>query len=263
MATPGKSSATAVTERAPATRLQWRIAEVTAVRDETPRARSLTLRIADWTGHVPGQHMDVRLTAADGYQAQRSYSIASIPKSSQLELLVDRIPDGEVSPYLTEEVRLGDRIELRGPIGGYFVWTVAYGGPLMLLAAGSGVVPLASMLAYRAQAAPGLPTRLLYSARSYDDIIFRAELDSWARQDSSLTVHLTLTRGAPASWTGYRRRIDADMLREVAFSADQSPLAYVCGPTTMVEQTADHLVALGYRPNRIRTERFGPSGDSR
>ena len=244
-------------------RLQWRIAEVTAIRDETPRARSLTLRVADWTGHIPGQHMDVRLTAADGYQAQRSYSIASIPKPLELELLVDRIPEGEVSPYLTEEVRPGDRIELRGPIGGYFVWTAAHGGPLMLLAAGSGVVPLASMLAYRAQAAPGLPTRLLYSARSYADIIFRAQLDSWARQDSSLTVSLTLTRGAPADWTGYRRRIDLDMLREVAFSADQSPLAYVCGPTSMVEQTADHLIALGYPPDRIRTERFGPSGDPR
>ena len=244
-------------------RLEWRIAEVTAIRDETPRARSLTLRVADWTGHIPGQHMDVRLTAADGYQAQRSYSIASIPKPLELELLVDRIPEGEVSPYLTGEVRPGDRIEMRGPIGGYFVWTAAHGGPLLLLAAGSGVAPLASMLAYRAHAAPGLPTRLLYSARSYADIIFRAQLDSWAREDSSLTVSLTLTRGAPAGWTGYRRRIDADMLREVAFSANQSPLAYVCGPTSMVEQTADHLVALGYPPDRIRTERFGPSGDPR
>jgi ferredoxin-NADP reductase len=263
MATPGKSSATAVTDRPPATRLQWRIGEVTAIRDETPRARSLTLRIADWTGHIPGQHMDVRLTAADGYQAQRSYSIASIPQSLELELLVDRIPEGEVSPYLTQEVRPGDRIELRGPIGGYFVWTATHGGPLMLFAAGSGVVPLASMLAYRAQAAAGLPTRLLYSARTYDDIIFRAQLDSWARHDPTLTVFLTLTRGAPPHWAGHQRRIDVDMLREVAFSPYLSPLAYVCGPTSMVEQTADHLLALGYPPERIRTERFGPSGDPR
>jgi ferredoxin-NADP reductase len=263
MAIPGKSSATAVTKGPPATRLQWRIAEVTALRDETPRARSLTFRVADWTGHIAGQHMDVRLTAADGYQTQRSYSIASIPQASELELLVDLIPEGEVSPYLTQEVRPGDRIEMRGPIGGYFVWTAAHGGPLMLIAAGSGVVPLASMLAYRAQSAPGLPTRLLYSVRTSEDVIFRARLDSWARQDPTLTVVLTLTRGAPTDWTGYRRRIDVDMLRQVAFSCDQSPLAYVCGPTSMVEETADHLVALGYPPERVRTERFGPSGDPR
>jgi ferredoxin-NADP reductase len=261
MVTPGKSSAIAVTERPPTTRLQWRIAEVTGIRDETPRARSLTLRVDGWTGHIAGQHMDVRLTAADGYQAQRSYSIASIPRTTELELLVDRIPGGEVSPYLTHEVRPGDRIELRGPIGGYFVWTAAHGGPLMLVAAGSGIAPLASMLAYRAQAAPGLPTRLLYSVRTSTDIIFRAELDSWARDDPTLRVSLTLTRGAPTDWTGYHRRIDADMLREVAFSREEPPLAYVCGPTSMVEQTADHLVALGYPPERVRTERFGPSGD--
>jgi len=243
-------------------RLPWRIAEVTAVRDETPRARSLMLRVDGWSGHIAGQHVDVRLTAADGYQTQRSYSIASAPQTSSLELLVDRIPDGEVSPYLTEVVRPGDRIELRGPIGGYFAWTTAHGGPLMLIGAGSGIVPLASMLAYRAESAAGLPTRLLYSVRTADDIIFRSQLEAWAQKDPALTVSIALTRAAPSGWSGYRRRIDAEMLREVAFPPAQTPLTYVCGPTPMVEQTADHLVALGYPPGRVRTERFGPTGES-
>jgi len=245
----------------PQARLTWRIAEVAAVREETPRARTLILNVEGWPGHLAGQHVDLRLTAADGYQAQRSYSIASAPQSSKLDLLVERIPEGEVSPYLTEVARPGDHFELRGPIGGYFVWNTVQGGPLLLIGAGSGIAPLASMLAYRAEAAAGLPTRLLYSARSADEVIFRAQLGAWGEKDPALAVSLTLTRAVPSGWSGYRRRIDLDMLREVAFPAAQSPLAYVCGPTSMVEHTANHLVTLGYPAARVRTERFGPSGE--
>jgi ferredoxin-NADP reductase len=261
METRGRSSATLATETKPAPRLTWRVAEVVGVCDETPRARRLSLHVDGWTGHHAGQHVDVRLTAADGYQAQRSYSVASAPRASELDLLVDRIPDGEVSPYLTQEVRPGDRFELRGPIGGYFVWTIAQGGPLLLIAAGSGIAPLASILAYRAGVMPGLPTRVLYSTRTVSDIIFRTRLDGWTRSDPTLKVFLTLTRTAPPDWDGYQRRIDLEMLREVGFEADQGPLVYVCGPTAMVEQTADALVTLGYPADRVRTERFGPSGD--
>jgi ferredoxin-NADP reductase len=261
MATHGKSSATQATEAHQTTRLRWHTAEVIAVRDETARARSLVLRVEEWSGHLAGQHVDVRLTAADGYQAQRSYSVASAPQASQLELLVDRIPGGEVSPYLTQDVRPGDRFEVRGPIGGYFVWTAAHGGPLLLIGGGSGIVPLASILSYRAQVAAGLPTRVLYSARTAEDIIFKTRLELWAQRDPALRLFMTLTRAAPASWSGYRRRIDAVMLREVAVELQPGPLAYVCGPTAMVETTADGLVGLGYPPERVRTERFGPSGD--
>ena len=241
----------------------WRIAEVTEVRRESARTRRLSLQVGGWSGHVPGQHLDVRLTAADGYQAQRSYSIASAPAPSRLELLVDHIPDGEVSPYLAEQVRSGDRFEIRGPIGGYFVWTAALGGPLLLVAGGSGIAPLASILAYRDQAAVGVPTHLIYSARSADDLAFGSELDSWTRRDPALVVSLTLTRHAPAGWRGFRGRIDADMLGAAAFPPSESPLAYVCGPTAMVEDTAAGLVGLGYPAARVRTERFGPSGDGK
>jgi len=257
----GKNSGTAATEATPSTRLPWWIAEVVSTRDETPRARTLALNVEGWPGHLAGQHVDVRLTAADGYQAQRSYSIASAPQSAKLELLVERIPDGEVSPYLTEVVRPGDRFELRGPIGGYFVWAADRGGPLFLIGAGSGIAPLAAMLAYRYEAAAGLPTRLLYSARTEEDIIFRSQLNAWVEKDPALAVTVTLTRTAPSAWRGYQRRIDLEMLREVAFPPTQTPLAYVCGPTSMVEKAADHLVSLGYPPARIFTERFGPSGE--
>jgi ferredoxin-NADP reductase len=243
-------------------RLSWRTAEITAVRNEATHARSLLLHVDGWQGHEAGQHVDLRLTAADGYQAQRSYSIASPPEASQLELLVDCVPDGEVSPYLTREARVGDRFELRGPIGGYFIWTAAYGGPLLLVAGGSGIAPLASILAYRAVAAPGLPTYVLYSVRTAEDIIFKERLEAWQRADSALAVALTLTRSAPSDWRAYRRRIDAEMLQQVPFGAADAPLAYVCGPTAMVEHAADALVSIGYPAARIRTERFGPSGES-
>ena len=230
--------------------------------DEAAHARSLVLTVDGWQGHEAGQHVDVRLTAADGYQAQRSYSISSAPRASQLELLVDCVAGGEVSPYLTGEARVGDRFELRGPIGGYFVWTPEYGGPLLLIAGGSGIAPLASILAVRAVAARGLPTQILYSARTLQGVLFKGRLEDWRRDDPALAVSLTLTRSAPADWTGYRRRIDAVMLREVAFETSDKPIAFVCGPTTMVEAAADALVSVGYPAERIRTERFGPSGES-
>jgi len=242
-------------------RLPWRTAEIVAVRNETAHARSLALRVEGWPGHAAGQHVDVRLTAADGYQAQRSYSISSAPAAAELELLVDYVPDGEVSPYLTHEARVGDRFELRGPIGGYFIWTAAYGGPLLLVAGGSGIAPLASILAYRAAAAPGIATHLLYSARTAEDIIFKERLEAW-KEDPALAVSVTLTRNVAADWSGYRGRIDAAMLHEVAFAASKSPLAYVCGPTAMVEHVADALVSIGYPAGRVRTERFGPTGES-
>ena len=198
MATPGKSSATpAIEQKAP---LHWRRAELIATRQETARARSLLLKVEGWPGHVAGQHVDVRLTAADGYQAQRSYSITSSPGPSELELMVELIPDGEVSPYLAHDIRPGDQFEVRGPIGGYFVWTPDHGGPLLLLAGGSGIAPLASMLAARAQAARGMPTRLLYSVRTAADIIFRDRLERWAQEDASLQIIYTFTRQAPAGW---------------------------------------------------------------
>jgi len=243
-------------------RLVWRPAEIIAVRDEAAHARSLVLQVEGWQPHEAGQHVDVRLTAADGYQAQRSYSISSAPLASHAELLVDCVPDGEVSPYLTREARVGDRFELRGPIGGYFVWKPEYGGPLLLIAGGAGIAPLASILAHRAVAARCLPTQVLYSARTTQDIIFKERLEAWRRDDPALAVSFTLTRSAPADWTGYRRRIDAAMLREVSFEMSDMPLAYVCGPTTMVEAAADALVRVGYPAVRIRTERFGPSGES-
>jgi ferredoxin-NADP reductase len=243
-------------------RLVWRPAEIIAVRDEAAHARSLVLQVDGWQAHKAGQHVDVRVTAADGYQAQRSYSISSAPLASQPELLVECVPDGEVSPYLTGEARVGDRFELRGPIGGYFVWTPQFGGPLLLIAGGAGIAPLASILAHRAVAARRLPTQVLYSVRTTQDIIFKERLEAWRRDDPALAISLTLTRSAPADWTGYRRRIDDAMLRDVSFEMSDKPLAYVCGPTTMVEAAADALVRVGYPAEQIRTERFGPSGES-
>ncbi|HKA90624.1 MAG TPA: ferredoxin reductase [Haliangiales bacterium] len=247
-----------MTERAP--RIPWRTAEVLEVVAETPRARSLVLRVPDWPGHDPGQHVDVRLTAEDGYQAQRSYSIASPPERPELVLTVERIDDGEVSPYLADEARPGDRFELRGPIGGYFTWTSADGGPLQLLAGGSGVVPLMAMLRHRARRGAPAAARLLYSSRSWETLIYRDELERLARDDARLGVAFALTRAAPPGWTGPRRRVDADMLRELAFDPAERPRAYLCGPTPFVESVATALVALGHAPERIKTERFGPTG---
>jgi ferredoxin-NADP reductase len=219
--------------------------------DETPSVKTILLDAPEWSGHRAGQHVDVRLTAEDGYQAQRSYSIASAPEDHRLAITVERLDDGEVSPYLTDELRPGDKLELRGPIGGYFVWEAEQGGPLLLVGGGSGVVPLRSMLRHRAAVSSQVPARLLYSARSLEDVIYREELERF-------DVVYTLTREQPHGWTGYRRRVDAEMLADVSF--DGQGVAYVCGPTRFVESVADALVGIGYAPEHVRTERFGPTG---
>ena len=245
-------------------RLSWRLAKVAEVRPETDRVVTLALEVSGWDGHLPGQHLDVRLTAEDGYQAERSYSIASAPANgrgvSRVELAVERLDDGEVSPYLAGELRQGDQLELRGPIGGYFVWEPDRGGPLLLVGGGSGVVPLMAMLRHRAATGSKVPARLLYSSRSLDDVIFREELERLEEAGDGLTVTHTLTRAQPPGWSGYARRIDAVMLEEVGWRPGERPLAYVCGPTRLVEAVADQLVALGHDPSRVRTERFGPTG---
>jgi ferredoxin-NADP reductase len=243
-------------------RLSWQLGEVVATQQETGRTKSITLTVPNWIGHRAGQHVDVRLTAEDGYQAERSYSIASPPEEApHITLTVERIDDGEVSPYLTEELRVGDKLELRGPIGGYFVWDMPLGGPLLLVAGGSGIVPLMAMLRHRAAYGSSVPTRLLYSSRSLEDIIYREELRRLDEADQMLEVVQTLTRAQPPGWTGYARRIDTDMLREVAWPADQHPLAFICGPTPFVETAAASLVTLGHEPAHIKTERFGPTGE--
>jgi ferredoxin-NADP reductase len=235
---------------------------VSQIVDETSRTKSLLLDVPGWAGHTAGQHVDVRLTAEDGYQAQRSYSIASPPEARQVVLTVERLDDGEVSPYLTDGLAVGDQLELRGPIGGYFTWRVADGGPLLLVAGGSGVVPLMAMLRHRAAQRSTIPTRLLFSSRDFDDIIYRRELEQLAAADPALTVIHTLTRAQPPDWTGYRRRIDQAILAEVAWPAAERPLAFVCGPTALVETVASALVELGHEPQRVKTERFGASGGS-
>lgn len=241
-------------------RLPWRVATVSAIVEETWRVRSLVLDVPDWPGHRPGQHVDVRLTSEDGYQAQRSYSIASAPESPKLVVTIERIEEGEVSPYLAMDVQVGDRFELRGPIGGYFVWTEAVGGPLFLVAGGSGVAPLMAMLRHRAAVGIGVPATLLYSSRTYEDIIYRSELDALAARGDGLRVVHTLTRGAPTGWTGFARRIDAAMLAEVGFPASERPKAFICGPTSLVESASRALIDLGHDARLVKTERFGPTG---
>ena len=241
--------------------IEWQIATVTALRDETSEVKTLTLSLPNWTAHRPGQHYDVRLTAAEGYSAQRSYSVASEPeRTGEIDLTVERIGEGEVSPYLDDTVVVGDRFEVRGPIGGYFVWDRAIGGSLLLVAGGSGVVPLMAMLRHRASAGLTAPAALLYSARTFEQIIYGAELDALARRDG-LRVAYTLTRSQPPGWKGYARRIDDAMLKEVTATLGRGEvLAYVCGPTALVEVAADSLERIGLPAARIRTERFGPSG---
>jgi ferredoxin-NADP reductase len=216
------------------------------------------LDVSGWPGHRAGQHVDVRLTAEDGYQAQRSYSIASVPEGTRVELTVERLEGGEVSPYLTDELRPGDRIELRGPVGGYFVWEPAQGGPLLLVAGGSGVVPLMAMIRARAAAGSDVDTRLLFSSRSWEDVIYREELERLG--GNGLTVVHTLTRSQPPGWTGYARRVDTEMLAKLGPSPAELPAVYVCGPTPYVEAVAEALVQLGHEAHRVKTERFGPTG---
>jgi len=244
-------------------RIEWRAATVREVIQETPHAKTLVMDVPGWPGHTAGQHVDVRLTAEDGYQAQRSYSIASAPSRSSLAITIERLDDGEVSPYLTDALGVGDRVELRGPIGGYFVWEPAMGGPLFLVAGGSGIVPLMAMLRTRATSAAAVrapaPATLLYSSRSWEDVIYRDEVMTLAG-DPGVKVFQTLTRSQPPGWTGFTRRIDADMLAEVAPAASLRPHIYICGPTALVETVAQMLVELGHEPARVRTERFGPTG---
>ena len=242
-------------------RLSWRVGEVADLIDETPRVRSVVMNVPDWPGHLAGQHVDVRLTADDGYQTQRSYSIASPPDvGNRVAVTVERIDDGEVSPFLASEVRVGDKLEFRGPIGGYFVWDVTVGGPLLLVAGGSGICPLMAMLRHRAARESAVPARLLYSARSQEDVIYREELDRLAAAGNGLDVHYTLTRAQPPGWSGYRRRVDREMLDELAWPPWEHPLTFVCGPTPLVESVAEALVQLGHDATRIKTERFGPTG---
>ena len=240
-------------------RLTWQLGTVIELVDETSRARSIVLDVPEWPGHRAGQHVDVRLTAEDGYQAQRSYSIASAPEDDELVLTVERLEDGEVSSYLVDELRPGDSLELRGPVGGFFVWEAAFGGPLLLVAGGSGVVPFRSIVRHHRAVASDVPLRLLYSARTLDDVLYRDELDRLAAS-REVDVRFTLTREWPDGWSGYRGRINGDLLAEVGWPADERPLVYVCGPTAFVETAASSLVELGYDPGRIRTERFGPTG---
>ena len=245
---------------APLGRLTWQAGEVVATRTETYRARSMTLAVPYWAGHRPGQHLDVRLTAEDGYQAVRSYSITSVPEPDRTTITVELLESGEVSPYLVEELREGDQVELRGPIGGYFVWDGDDDAPLLLVCGGSGVAPLMSILRHRARIGSTVPTRLLYSSRSPEDVIYRTELEALDAADPNLEVIHTFTRMQPPGWTGYRRRIDREMLAETVWTVEQGARAYVCGPTRLVETVASGLIDLGYPASQVRTERFGPSG---
>jgi ferredoxin-NADP reductase len=257
------SSATGATEapRAPGA-ARWRTAELVEKRAETASAATLLLATGDWPGHRAGQHVDVRLTAEDGYQAQRSYSIASVPEEGMLALTVERIDDGEVSPYLVDEMRPGDVLELRGPIGGWFVWDAHDGGPLLLVAGGSGLVPLMAMLRHRHAVASHVPARLLVSARGADDVLYSSELAELAEADDGFELLATLTRDTPPGWTGFTRRVDREMLAEVAWDPRELARTYVCGPTGFVEAAAEALVGLGHDPALVKTERFGPTGGS-
>jgi ferredoxin-NADP reductase len=236
----------------------WRELAVLQSIEESSHAKTIVLDGRDWPGHVAGQHVDVRLTAEDGYQAERSYSIASAPEDPELSLTVERIDDGEVSVYLTEELRPDDQLELRGPVGGHFTWRVEDGGPLLLVAGGSGLVPLMAMLRHRAARGSTIDTRLLTSSRSWDDQLYRDELTRRS-SDDGLTVHFTLTRTRPTGWSGFDRRVDADMLTEIGPRVSERPRIFVCGPTAFVETVADALVHIGHPPASIHAERFGPT----
>jgi ferredoxin-NADP reductase len=239
-------------------RLTWQVATVTTVTDETPAVRTIELQAPDWAGHRAGQHLDVRLTADDGYVAERSYSIASAP-GEPVAITVERLADGEVSPYLTEDVQPGDEIEIRGPIGGYFVWDGRTDSPLLLTAGGSGIVPFRSILRHRDRIGSTVPVRLLYSVRSLPDVIYRAELEE---HRDGVELICTLTRQQPPGWAGRSGRVDKAMLAEVAWPAGPAPLAFVCGPTPFVETVAEALVSLGYGQQQVKTERFGGTGES-
>jgi len=228
--------------------------------DETPRVKSLVLDVPGWAGHRAGQHLDVRITAEDGYQTERSYSISSAPAEPQVTLTIERLDDGEVSPYLTDVLHPGDELEVRGPVGGWFTWRPEEGGPLLLVAGGAGIAPLMAMIRQRAAVRSPAPVCLLYSSRTYNEIIFREELDRSVAADEDLMVTYTLTRSQPPGWQGYIRRIDRAMLEAVAWAPEEHPMIFVCGPTPLVESVATLCVGLGYSPEHIKTERFGPTG---
>jgi ferredoxin-NADP reductase len=238
----------------------WRVAVVEALREETSTARTLAIRVPGWPGHQAGQHVDVRLTAPDGYTAVRSYSIASAPDGDLVELTVELVEDGEVSPYLTQDVVVGDRFEVRGPVGGWFVWRREQSEPVQLLAGGSGIVPLMSILRVRGDAGSRAPARLLYSVRSPRAVYYAEELRRRERSDAGPAITLAYTRSTPSGWPRRPGRVDADLISEVTWPADRHPTCYVCGPTGFVESVAGLLVDAGHDPARIRTERFGPSG---
>jgi len=243
-------------------RLTWRVGTVVALHDETATARTITLEIPKWPGHLAGQHVDVRLTASDGYSAVRSYSIASAPNSERrVQLTVERLPDGEVSPYLTQEVAVGDSLELRGPIGGWFVWRTEQTEPIQLVAGGSGVVPLMAMIRSRASAGSTAPFRLLYSVREPGAVFYREGLQALSDHDHAVSLTYAYTRAAPKDWPRPPGRIDAALIASTTWPSNLVPTCYVCGPTSFVESTTDLLLASGNGRDKIRTERFGPTGD--
>ena len=240
----------------------WRVGTVVALHDETATARTITLEVSDWPGHVAGQHVDVRLTASDGYSAVRSYSIASAPNSERrVELTVERLPNGEVSPYLTQEVAIGDSLEMRGPIGGWFVWRSEQTEPIQLVAGGSGIVPLMAMIRSRAAAGSTAKFRMLYSVREPGAVLYRDELQALSDQDSSVNITYAYTRSAPKDWPRLPGHIDAALIEQTTWPSNLSPTSYVCGPTPFVESASRLLTALGSNPDKIRTERFGPTGE--
>ena len=264
--TPGKNNGIEATIK-PVTpnimeKIQWQIAQVKAIVQETPRVKTFTLRLPQWTAHLPGQHYDLRLTAEDGYQAERSYSIASPPEQTgEIELTIELIDGGEVSEYLYDGVTIGDPLEVRGPIGGYFVWKDSMANePLLLIAGGSGIVPLMAMLRHRAKINAVNPTLLLFSIRTEDDVIYRTELEQLAQRDAHFDLFFTFTRQSPADWMGYQRRVDQTMLTDVLNRFNTQPNCFICGPTSLVEQVANALADMELPPTKIRTERFGPTG---
>ena len=242
--------------------MRWRTARVVGTHDETPAARTLTLAVREWAGHVAGQHVDVRLTAPDGYSAVRSYSIASAPSSDgHIEITVERLPNGEVSPYLTQEVVVGDDLELRGPIGGWFVWRSDQREPIQLVAGGSGIVPLIAMLRSRSSAGSSAPFRLLYSVREPETVFYRDELRALSNQGDSVTITYAYTRVTPKDWLRPAGRIDAPLIAMGTWPSTLRPTSYVCGPTSFVEHATDLLISAGHDREKIRTERFGATGE--
>jgi ferredoxin-NADP reductase len=242
--------------------MMWRVGTVVSLHDETATARTITLEVPDWPGHVAGQHVDVRLTAPDGYSAVRSYSIASAPNSERrVQITVERLLNGEVSPYLTQEVIVGDRLELRGPIGGWFVWRRQQTEPVQLVAGGSGIVPLMAMIRSRASAGSTVPFRLLYSVREPGAVFYRDELRVLSAQERSIMVTYAYTRTVPKDWPRPPGRIDAGLIADTTWPADVGPTCYICGPTPFVETVANLLTASGNDRDKIRTERFGPTGE--